>query len=820
MKRLPLVLVFGAGCGAPGPRSGGADLLVGVSGVDITPPLGTRLGGYFRERFAESIRDPLQAKAIVFAQGETRAALVLCDLVGVPAWISGRVRERAQARTGIPAANIAVAGTHTHTGPFLAEGAMPDGYASLLVDRLVEAIARAHASLQPSRLEAGAVPQSPVLSFNRRHVFRDGKVRTIGPVTRHLADHEPQKIVASAGPIDPDVGVLLVRDPRVESPRAALSVFALHLNTVGDTTKGESVCSADFPAFLERELRKEFGADFRSLFGAGTCGDINYVDPKTPGTRSTEEIGTLLARTIVAGVPKLRPLERPSLAVRSARFDAPLQRFPPERVEQARKDIARAKEIPFYTLVEAHSILDIDSRAGGTYPLEVQAIRLSREVAIVTVPGEVFVELGLAIKRASPFKTTLVIELSNDSGPAYIPTKKAFSESGYEVLASRLEAGGGERIVEEAVRLLKELAQEMGSAGPIPGPVRTDVFVSGQEGYPTYRIPSVVVSTKRTLLAFCEGRKSGGSDAGDIDLVLKRSSDGGATWGPLQVVWNDGPNTCGNPTAVVDRDTGTIWLAMTHNLGKDTESQIQAGTSQGTRTAWITKSDDDGITWAKPVEITKDVKKPGWTWFGTGEGVGIQTRDGRLVIPGEAREGGTRKSLSLVFASEDHGKSWKLGGTVGDTFGESQVVELADGTLMLNMRNHDVRVTKEGGGARAERGVALSRDGGRTWSPAFHDPALIEPHCQGSILRLTREPSRILFSNPASREKRVRMTVRLSADEGKTWPVARVVHEKASGYSCLTVLPDLSIGCLFECGEQRTSEKLSFARFTLEWLAE
>jgi sialidase-1 len=796
---------------------------VGFAEVDITPPLGHRLGGYFRDRFAEAIRDPLRAKAMVLSQGGTRAALVLCDLVGVPAWISGRVREQAQSRTGIPAANIAVAGTHTHTGPFLPRDAEPGGYSSVLVDRLVEAVARAHASLGPARLEAGAVAQSPAVSFNRRHLFKDGKVRTIGPVTRHLPDHEPGNIVATAGPIDPDVGVLLVRDPGSGRPGAALSVFALHLNTVGDTTKGESVCSADFPAVLERELRKEFGPGFRSLFGAGTCGDINYVDPKTPGTRSAEEIGTLLARTVASGVPKLRPLERPSLAVRSARFDAPLQRFPPERVEQARRDVARAKEVPFYTLVEAHSILDLD-RKGGTYPLEVQAFRLGREAAIVAVPGEVFVELGLAIKRGSPFRTTFVIELANDSGPAYIPTKKAFTESGYEVLASRLEAGGGERIVEEAVRLLKELAEEMGSAGPIPGPVRTDVFVSGQEGYPTYRIPSVVVSPKGTILAFCEGRKSGGSDSGDIDLVLKRSFDGGATWGPLQVVWDDGPNTCGNPAAVVDRDTGTIWLALTHNLGKDTEAQIQAGTSQGTRTVWITRSDDDGAAWAKPVEITKDVKKPGWTWFGTGEGVGIQTRGGRLVIPGEAREGGTRRSLALVFTSEDHGKSWKLGGTVGDTFGESQVVELADGTLMLNMRNHDVRAVKEGGGARTERGVALSRDGGRTWSPAFHDPALVEPHCQGSILRYTwaseRGKSRILFSNPASRQKRVAMTVRLSSDEGKSWSGGRVLHEGPSGYSCLAALPDGSIGCLYERGERRTSEKVTFDRFTLGWLTD
>jgi hypothetical protein len=444
-------------CGASQPRPEGSDLRVGISTVEITPPVRYRLGGYFKDRFASGVKDPLFAKAIVFTQGSTRAALVLADLVGVPAWIADRARERAQAATGIPAAHIAIAGTHTHTGPYLPRKPEEDPYLKSLVDRLAEAICGAGDDLSRARLYGGAAPQSPVLSFNRRHVFRDGKIRTIGPVTRHLPDHEPEKIVGSAGPIDPDLGLLFVRDPDRNTARAVLSVFALHCNTVGDTTLGEPVVSADYPGFLERELKKAFGANVVSLFGAGTCGDINYVDPRTPGTRSSEEIGALLARTALLAEPGLRPLE-PSLAARRTRFDAPLQRFPADRVEKARKDIARPKEIPFYELVEANSILELEERAGRPYPLEVQAFRLDRETAIVTVPGEVFVELGLAIKKGSPFRTTLVIELANDSGPAYIPTKKAFAESGYEVLASRLAAGGGEKIVDEAVRLLKELA--------------------------------------------------------------------------------------------------------------------------------------------------------------------------------------------------------------------------------------------------------------------------------------------------------------------------------------------------------------------------
>ena len=447
MKRA-FVFVLLVGCATSDPRA--SELRVGVATMEITPPIGYRLGGYFKDRFAKEIRDPLYAKALVFEQDQTRAAFVLADLVGVPGWITEKARERIQAKTGIPGAHVAIAATHTHTGPYLPRMPESDPYLDALVDRLVEAVVRAKGSTFAARLDGARVPQSPPVSFNRRHVFKDGKVRTIGPVTRHLPDHEPANIVSSAGPIDPDLGLIFVRDDR--NVRAVLSVFALHLNTLGDTTVGEPVVSADFAGVLAKQL----GPDVVSLFGAGTCGDINYVDPKTAGTRTTEQIGTLLAQTVRSAESRARPLQ-PSLAVRQSRFTAPLQKFPPDRVERAKKDIARPKEIPFYELVEASSILDLERRAGVPYPLEVQAFRLDPDTAIVFIPGEVFVELGLAIKKGSPFRTTIVIELANDSGPAYIPTKKAFEESGYEVLNSRLGPGGGERIVDEAVKLLREL---------------------------------------------------------------------------------------------------------------------------------------------------------------------------------------------------------------------------------------------------------------------------------------------------------------------------------------------------------------------------
>ncbi len=334
------------------------------------------------------------------------------------------------------------------------------------------------------------------------------------------------------------------------------------------------------------------------------------------------------------------------------------------------------------------------------------------------------------------------------------------------------------------------------------------VFTAGEGGYHTYRIPSLIVTKEGTLLAFCEGRKNGRGDAGDIDLLLRRSTDGGKTWGKTQVVWDDGTNTCGNPCPVVDAATGTIWLLLTHNLGKDTEAEIVGGTGDGSRTVWVSKSTDDGVTWAKPVEITRDVKKPEWTWYATGPGIGIQTKSGRLVIPCDSKSEKGKVRESHVIFSDDHGKTWKLGGVVGPGCNESQVAELDDGTLLLNMRSFQ---------GNNRRLIATSKDGGATFTKPVADPALIEPVCQASLVRVPGEKNTLLFSNPAS-TKREKMTVRLSRDGGKTWPVSRLLHDGPAAYSCLAVLPDGRIACLYERGVRTPYEKIVLARVSKEWL--
>lgn len=352
-------------------------------------------------------------------------------------------------------------------------------------------------------------------------------------------------------------------------------------------------------------------------------------------------------------------------------------------------------------------------------------------------------------------------------------------------------------------------------AAPPEAPTHTDVFVGGADGYHTFRIPALLTTPKGTLLAFCEGRKTGRGDHGDIDLVLKRSSDGGKTWGPLQLVHEEGGAakvTIGNPCPVVDRDTSTIWLTFTRDNAD----------------VFVTSSTDDGQTWAKPTAITASVKKPDWTWYATGPGVGMQLRQGphkgRLVIPCDHRAKFNDRAgvtHSHVFWSDDHGKTWKLGSAVAPFTNECQVAEVDGGDLLINMRNYWGSDGKEPAKGKM-RAVARSKDGGQTWGDLRFDKALVEPVCQASLHRYTRpdthDRSRLLFANPATADKRQRLAVRLSYDDGATWPVDKVLEEGPAAYSCLAHLPDGTIACLYERGQKDPYEKITLATFSLAWL--
>lgn len=339
------------------------------------------------------------------------------------------------------------------------------------------------------------------------------------------------------------------------------------------------------------------------------------------------------------------------------------------------------------------------------------------------------------------------------------------------------------------------------------------VFKAGESGYSCFRIPAIVTTNSGTLLAFAEARRNNCGDAGDIDLVLKRSVDGGRSWSAMEIVWDDGGNTCGNPAPVVDRATGKIMLLSTWNLGEDHEWQIIDGISKDTRRIFLFSSADDGKTWSTAKEITRSVKRDNWTWYATGPVNGIQIRKGRhkgrLVIPCDHIEAGSKKYFSHAIYSDDGGNTWTLGGTTPqDQVNECTVAELPGGRLMLNMRNY---------GSSRVRKVAISKDGGESWSDLKEDAGLIEPVCQASLITydVPRKKQFLVFSNPAHSKSRVGMTVRISYDEGRTWPLKKLVHAGPSAYSNMVGLPDGRLACYFEGGVKSPYEGIAFQEIRL-----
>lgn len=331
-----------------------------------------------------------------------------------------------------------------------------------------------------------------------------------------------------------------------------------------------------------------------------------------------------------------------------------------------------------------------------------------------------------------------------------------------------------------------------------------DILTGGEGGYFAYRIPSLVVAPNGDLLVFCEARKDDLNDDGDIDLVQARSTDGGTTWLPHELIYEEGGDAkikYGNPTAVVDAETGAIWLAVNRDYLTGTGSR--AGGS-----LVLFRSDDSGRTWSKPIDITAAVKKPGWQHHAFGPGIGIQvTRGphrGRLIIPANYRESFDKRepSFSHVIFSDDHGVTWKLGGVLGKFTNECQVAEIVEEGrpgLLINMRNHWGR-----GGEAAKSGqrlVARSFDGGLSWDAEAMDPALPEPPCQASLYRYAfggqGEKGALFFANPAG-PGRSNLTIRLSRDEGRTWEPGRLVVPGSAAYSCMARLRDGRLGIVYE----------------------
>ena len=340
----------------------------------------------------------------------------------------------------------------------------------------------------------------------------------------------------------------------------------------------------------------------------------------------------------------------------------------------------------------------------------------------------------------------------------------------------------------------------------------TDVFCKGENGYDTFRIPAVVRAESGDILAFAEARRNSPKDYGDIDLVLKRSTDGGRTWGEMTVVWDDKDNVCGNPSVVVSGRSGRVILLATWNYGKDTERKISLRESEDTRRVFCLYSDDDGLTWSDAREITADVKKPEWTWYATGPCHAVQKvkapHKGRIIVPCDHGDFDEKVSHSHIIYSDDDGLTWHLGGDPG-TGNESTVAELKNGALMLIMRG-----TRTPDRTGQYRTVSLSRDGGKTFSAPYKEKALIEPVCEASLINYCANgklSSTLLFSNPECMPERKNMTIKQSDDSGRTWHTVILLSEKPAAYSDMVVLGNGDVGIFYETGEEGPYEKMVFS---------
>lgn len=444
-------------------HSAAGEFRVGAAEVDITPPPGTPMAGYYAFRAVGGVLDPIFAKAIVMEQDGVHAALVVLDLSGTTRTIVEAARRAVQAQCGIEGDHVMISATHTHTGPQLARGSLMDditranspqgkSYMQRLPDFVAQAVKEAKMKLAPAQPKV-ALGRAEGISFNRR-VLRDGVAEAVWqPKKIDLAKERP------AGPVDPEVGVMVFEAGG--QPVAGYLNFAMHPTSVGGGVK----ISADFPGVFCRLVRERHGPGMVCLFANGCCGNINHGDYFSGRRRTTQELGTRLADAATAVWPLLQPVKPRVPRIRSEQVTLQRRSFSEAQIAKAKDIASRMMTEKLGTVPMAEAVCILETVAKKDVPLlaEVQVISLSDDVAVVALPGEIFVELGLAIKKASPFKHTFIAELANGS-IGYVPNREAFPQGNYEVVSARGDIGSGEKLVEVALRLLKEVKDEPGSA--------------------------------------------------------------------------------------------------------------------------------------------------------------------------------------------------------------------------------------------------------------------------------------------------------------------------------------------------------------------
>lgn len=474
-----LVALIG-GCLASSAFAVDGEIRVGTAVVKITPPLGTPLAGYYHVRGSQGVLDDICARAVVLDDGKTQAAMVMCDLIGVSRSVVLEARRIITEKTSIPALNVMISATHTHTAPVVVgDSALDDftsggsdlskDYAAQLPKWIAQAVEEAYQQRVPARVYYGSENETK-LSYIRRFWMKDGTVGWNPGVLN-------PDIVRPIGDIDPQVNVVYVETtgqqpsgehekleadgsrkpvPTDTTPLLTYVNFALHLDTTGGT-----LISADYPATLYRLLADYKGPEMVTMFANGACGNINHINVKWAATQSSpaaaKRLGTILAADVLKTYADLKQVDSVKLGVRCEVVQVQPAKHTDEELRQAREIAAKKGEnTPFYDQVKAYRILDLATREGKPFDMEVQVFSLGKDIAWVALPGEEFVELGLSVKAASPFRQTNIIELSN-GWTQYVPHHSAFSEGAYEVISSRYAEGTGEKLVGAAIKLLGEL---------------------------------------------------------------------------------------------------------------------------------------------------------------------------------------------------------------------------------------------------------------------------------------------------------------------------------------------------------------------------
>ena len=438
------------------PSAFAGELRVGAAATVINPPPGTPLAGYYGMRASAGVLDDIFAKALVFEQDGAKAAVVVCDLISLPRHIVVDARALIAKQTGI--ADVLLAATHTHTAPVLTRESSMDelvggttelsrSYTAQLPALIAQAVADANARLTPARAFA-AKGRVENLAFNRRFWMDDGTV------SWNPGKQSTSRILAPAGPHDPEIGVLYFADA-AEKAIGCFVNYAMH----PDTTGGMKI-SADYQGVVARRLGEMKSPAMTTLVANGACGNLNHVNVWWPAPQTSPgeavRLGNILAGAVSETWSRLAEVKAGLLRVRDETVKLALAEITEAERAAARETARHAGTAKFMDQVQTFKVLDVLEREGKPWEVEVQVIALGDDVAFVSLPGEVFVELGLAIKAASPFKHTQIIELANGS-IGYIPNRTAYAEGNYEVVSARCAAGSGEQLVEAAVRMLKEL---------------------------------------------------------------------------------------------------------------------------------------------------------------------------------------------------------------------------------------------------------------------------------------------------------------------------------------------------------------------------